>query len=394
MPPALSGRLSGVKPSATLAVTARAAALARQGRSIVSLGAGEPDFDTPRHIAEAGIQAIRRGLTRYTNADGTPELKEAIIAKFRRDNGLTYEPAQVIASCGAKQSLYNLCMAILGPGDEAVIPAPYWVSYPDMVRLADGVPVLVPTDAAASFRITPAQLQAALTPRSRLLLLNSPCNPTGAAYSRSELAALGEVLARFPDVVVASDEIYEHIWWGPEPYCSFGTACPGLYDRTVIINGVSKAYAMTGWRLGYCVGPARIVKAMATIQGQSTSNPCSISQYAATVALNGDQACVAEMTREYRARHDYLVPALDALPGIRCRPGWGTFYAFADITDALASTGIEDDGKFAGRLLDEAGLAVVPGTGFGAPGYIRASFACSMNHLEEALERLGRFLVR
>jgi aspartate aminotransferase len=388
----VSGRLSRVKPSATLAVTARAAALARDGRDILSLGAGEPDFDTPRHIAEAGIEAIRRGLTRYTNVDGTPDLKEAIIAKFRRENGLFFEPSQVIASSGAKQSLYNLCMAVLGPGDEAVIPAPYWVSYPDMVRLADGVPVVVPTDAAANFRITPEQLRAALTPRSRLLLLNSPCNPTGAAYSRAELAALGEVLARFPDVVVATDEIYEHIWWGPEPFCSFASACPELRDRTVIINGVSKAYAMTGWRIGYCAAPAQLAKAMATIQGQSTSNPCSISQYAATVALNGDQSCITEMTREYRARHDYLVAALDSLPGIRCRPGWGTFYAFADIQGAMDSMGIGDDLQFADRLLDEAGLAVVPGSGFGAPGYLRLSFACSMETLHAAHQRLGRFL--
>ena len=393
MPVQVSGRLSRVKPSATLAVTARAAALAREGRDILSLGAGEPDFDTPRHIAQAGIEAIHRGLTRYTNVDGSPDLKEAIIAKFRRDNGLFFEPAQVIASSGAKQSLYNLCMAVLGQGDEAVVPAPYWVSYPDMVRLADGVPVVVPTDATANFRITPGQLQDALTPRSRLLLLNSPCNPTGAAYSRTELAALGQVLSRFPDVVVGADEIYEHIWWGAEPFCSFASACPELRDRTVIINGVSKAYAMTGWRIGYCAGPAQLVKAMATLQGQSTSNPCSISQYAATVALNGDQACVAEMAREYRARHDYLVAALDALPGIRCRPGWGTFYAFADIRGALDSMGIEDDLQFADRLLVEAGLAVVPGSGFGAPGHFRASFACSMTQLEEAVKRLRQFLV-
>jgi aspartate aminotransferase len=392
VPLPISGRLSRIKPSPTLVVTAKAAAMRRQGRDIVSLSAGEPDFDTPAHIAEAGVEAIRRGLTRYTDADGTPELKEAIVAKFRRDNGLAYGPAQVIVSCGAKQCLYNLCMAVLGPGDEAVIPAPYWVSYPDMVRLADGVPVVVPTRASEGFKLTPAQLEAALTPRTRLLLLNSPCNPTGAGYSRAELAALGAVLERFPQVVVGTDDIYEHIWWGPEPFCSFASACPALFDRTVTINGVSKAYAMTGWRIGYCAGPATLVKAMSTLQGQSTSNPCSISQRAATVALNGEQSCVADMAREYRARHDIVVPALDALPGVRCRPGWGTFYAFADIRDALVSKGIADDGEFAERLLEETGLAAVPGSGFGAPGHLRLSYACSRETLAAGIERLRRFL--
>ena len=388
----VSGRLSRVQPSPTLAITARAAAMKRQGRDIVSLSAGEPDFDTPTHIAEAGVEAIRRGLTRYTNADGTPELKEAIVAKFRRDNGLSYDPGQVIVSGGAKQCLYNLCMAVLGPGDEAVIPAPYWVSYPDMVRLADGVPVIVPTGPACGFKVTPEALEAALTPRTRLLLLNSPCNPTGAAYSRTELAALGAVLERFRKVVVGTDDIYEHIWWGPEPFCSFAAACPALFDRTVTINGVSKAYAMTGWRIGYCAGPADLVEAMATLQGQSTSNPCSISQHAAAAALAGDQACVGEMAREYRARHDWLVPALDALPGVRCDPGWGTFYAFADITGALSAKGIPDDARFAERLLEEAGVAAVPGSGFGAPGYLRLSFACSRETLSSAVDRLRKFL--
>jgi len=388
----LSGRLSRVRPSATLAVTARAAALREQGRDILSLGAGEPDFDTPAHIAAAGIEAIRQGITRYTNADGTPELKEAIAVKYRRENGLAYEPAQIMASCGAKQCLYNLCMAVLSPGDEAVIPAPYWVSYPDMVRLAEGVPVIVQGSAAAGYKITPEQLESALTPRTRLLLLNSPCNPTGAAYSREELVALGEVVDRFPQVVVGTDDIYEHIWWGPEPFCSLATACPGLYDRTVTINGVSKAYAMTGWRIGYCAGPVHLIKAMATIQGQSTSNPCSISQRAATVALRGDQACVREMAAAYRARHDFTVAAVDALPGFRCRPGWGTFYAFADVTAAMRELRLAEDGELAARLLEEAGVAVVPGAGFGAPGHLRLSFACSMETLERAVERIDFFL--
>jgi aspartate aminotransferase len=388
----LSGRLTHVKPSPTLAVTARAAELRRQGRDILSLGAGEPDFDTPAHIAAAGIDAIRRGLTRYTSADGTPELKDAVAAKFRRDNGLDYGPSQIIVSCGAKQCLYNLCMAVLGPEDEAVIPAPYWVSYPDMVRLADGVPVILPGGAASGYKITPEQLESALTPRTRLLLLNSPCNPTGAGYSRDELAALGEVLERFPQVTIGTDDIYEHIWWGPEPFCSFATACPRLYERTVTINGVSKAYAMTGWRIGYCAGPAPLIEAMATLQGQSTSNPSSISQHAALIALNGDQSCVHEMTAAYRARHDYSVTAINALPGVRCRPGWGTFYAFADVTDAMRQLGIADDTVLAARLLDEASVATVPGTGFGAPGHLRLSFACSMETLERAFQRIDAFL--
>jgi len=392
VPPPLSGRLSRVKPSPTLAVTARAAALRREGRDILSLGAGEPDFDTPPHIATAGIDAIRRGLTRYTNADGTPELKAAVAAKFRRDNGLDYGPSQIIISCGAKQCLYNLCMAVLGPGDEAVIPAPYWVSYPDMVRLADGIPVILPAGAESGYKVTPEQLESALTPRTRLLLLNSPCNPTGAGYSRDDLAALGEVLERFPQVIVGTDDIYEHIWWGPEPFCSFATACPGLYERTVTINGVSKAYAMTGWRIGYCGGPAPVIEAMATIQGQSTSNPSSISQHAAVVALNGDQSCVREMADAYRARHDFTVAAVDALPGFRCRQGWGTFYAFAEVGDALRQLGLADDGVLADRLLEDAGVATVPGTGFGAPGHLRLSFACSMETLEQAIGRIDSFL--
>ena len=388
----LSKRVQKVKPSPTLAVTARAAKLKAEGKDIIGLGAGEPDFDTPVHIADAGVHAIRSGLTRYTAVDGTAELKDAIIAKFKRDNELVYERGQILVSSGAKQTCFNLCAALLDPGDECVIPAPYWVSYPDMVLLADGVPVSVYGGADQGYKITPAQLAAAITPRTKLFFLNSPSNPTGAAYSRAELAAMGKVLDAHPQVIIASDEMYEHIYWAKEPFGSFAQANPQLYDRTVTINGVSKAYAMTGWRIGYCGGPKELVSAMGTIQGQSTSNASSISQRAATVGLNADQACVGEMNRAFKQRHDFVVAGLNAIPGISCLPGAGTFYAFADVGAAMRTLGIKDDTAFAEYLLIEAGVAVVPGSGFGAPGHIRISFACSMQMLEDALRRIERVL--
>jgi aspartate aminotransferase len=373
-------------------VTARAAKLKSEGKDVIGLGAGEPDFDTPLHIADAGVEAIRTGVTRYTAVDGTAELKDAIIAKFKRENGLTYDRSQILVSSGAKQTCFNLCAALLDPGDECVIPAPYWVSYPDMVLLADGIPVSVYGGAEQGYKITPAQLAAAITPRTSLFILNSPSNPTGAAYSGSELKALGEVLDQHPQVVIATDEIYEHIYWAAEPFLSFAQANPQLYARTVTINGVSKAYAMTGWRIGYCGGPKEIVAAMSTIQGQSTSNASSISQRAATVALNGSQACVIEMNKAFKQRHDFVVAGLNAIPGISCRPGAGTFYAFADVTGAMHALGLKDDNAFAEYLLLEAGVAVVPGSGFGAPGHMRLSFACSMKTLEDALHRIERVL--
>jgi aspartate aminotransferase len=388
----LSKRVQKVKPSPTLAVTARAAKLKAEGKDIIGLGAGEPDFDTPLHIADAGVEAIRKGVTRYTAVDGTVELKDAILAKFKRDNGLTYERSQILVSSGAKQTCFNVCAALLDPGDECVIPAPYWVSYPDMALLADGVPVSVYAGPEQGYKITPAQLQAALTPRSKLLFMNSPNNPTGAAYTQAELRALGAVLEQHPQVVIASDEMYEHIYWAAEPYCSFVQANPQLYDRTITINGVSKAYAMTGWRIGYCGGPKAIIAAMSTIQGQSTSNASSISQRAAAIALNGQQACVADMNKAFKERHDYVVAGLNAIPGIRCRPGAGTFYAFAQVEDAMRSLGVKDDNEFAEYLLVQAGVAVVPGSGFGAPGHMRISFACSMKTLEDALGRIERAL--
>ncbi len=388
----LSKRVQKVKPSPTLAVTARAAKLKAEGKDIIGLGAGEPDFDTPIHIADAGVDAIRSGLTRYTAVDGTAELKDAIIAKFKRDNELTYERNQILVSSGAKQTCFNLCAALLDPGDECVIPAPYWVSYPDMVMLADGTPVCVYGGADQGYKITPAQLADAITPRTKLVFLNSPSNPTGAAYTRAELQAIGAVLDKHPNVYVAADEMYEHIYWAPEPFTSFAQANPQLYDRTITINGVSKAYAMTGWRIGYCGGPKTIVAAMSTIQGQSTSNASSISQRAATVGLNGDQACVLEMNKAFKARHDFVVAGLNAIPGISCQAGAGTFYAFADVTGAMHALGIKDDNAFAEYLLVEAGVAVVPGSGFGAPGHMRISFACSMKTLEDALARIARVL--
>jgi len=388
----LSKRVQKVKPSPTLAVTARAARLKAEGKDIIGLGAGEPDFDTPVHIADAGVDAIRKGITRYTAVDGTAELKDAIIAKFKRDNGLRYERNQIIVSSGAKQTCFNVCAALLDPGDECLIPAPYWVSYPDMALLADGVPVSVYAGPEQGYKITPAQLAAAITPRTKLLFINSPNNPTGAAYSKAELQALGAVLAEHPQVVIASDEMYEHIYWAAEPYTSFAQANPHLYDRTLTINGVSKAYAMTGWRIGYCGGPKEIVAAMATIQGQSTSNASSISQRAATAALNGSQSCVGEMNKAFKERHDFVVAGLNAIPGVSCRPGAGTFYAFAQVEGAMRALKIKDDSAFAEYLLVEAGVAVVPGSGFGAPGHMRISFACSMQTLADALSRIERAL--
>jgi len=388
----LSRRVQRVKPSPTLAVTARAARLKAEGKDVIGLGAGEPDFDTPAHIAQAGIDAIKSGFTRYTNVDGINELKDAIIRKFEVDNGIKYERPQILVSSGAKQTIYNLCMAVLDPGDEAIIPAPYWVSYPDMVMLADGLPVMPFAGPAQGYKITPRQLAAAITPKTRLVLLNSPCNPTGAAYTRAELRALGDVLLEHPRIIIGTDDMYEKIYWAPEPFCSLLTAVPELYNRTITINGVSKAYAMTGWRIGYCGGPKEIITAMGTIQGQSTSNASSISQKAATVALSSDQSCVATMNEAFKARHDFVVRGLNSLPGVSCLPGAGTFYAFADVSKAMASLGCREDGEFAELLLNEGGVAVVPGGGFGAPGHIRISFATSMQNLEKAIERMGRVL--
>ena len=392
MPVTVSKRVQRVKPSPTLAVTALVNRLKAEGKDIIGLGAGEPDFDTPVHIADAGVEAIRKGFTRYTNVDGINELKDAIIAKFKRDNAISYERAQILVSSGAKQTIFNLCMAVLDSGDEVVIPAPYWVSYPDMVLLADGVPVMPSAGPEQGYKITPRQLAAAITPRTRLVLFNSPSNPTGAAYTRAELRALADVLVEHPRLLIGTDDMYEKIYWSPEPFASLLTVAPELYDRTVTINGCSKTYAMTGWRIGYCGGPKEIITAMGTIQGQSTSNASSISQKAAVAALNDSQQCVTDMNRAYKERHDYLVAALNSLPGVSCLPGAGTFYAFADVRGAMANLGLRDDNAFSEYLINKAGVAVVPGSGFGAPGHMRLSFACSRQTLEKAMERIRAVL--
>ncbi len=389
----VSKRMAAVKPSPTGAVLALAAELRAAGRDIISLGAGEPDFDTPQAIKDAAIRAIEDGETKYTPIDGTAVLKQAIQQKFARENQLDYDTSQIIVSSGAKQCLFNLCMGLLSPGDEAIIPAPYWVSYPDMVRLAGADPVIIEAGIDQDFKMTPGQLEDAISDRTRLLFLNSPSNPTGASYSRKELQALGAALLQHPNIAIVADDIYEHIHWGSDPFCSFAVACPELYDRTITCNGVSKAYAMTGWRIGYAAGPSKIISAMKTIQSQSTSNPCSISQVAAQAALIGDQAPVGEMTAAYKKRHDYVVAALNGIDGIECRSGEGTFYAFPRVNGAMGNKKLASDADLVELLLNEADVACVPGSAFGAPGYMRLSFACSMDTLEEAINRMKRVLM-
>ncbi len=386
----LSQRVQRIKPSPTLAITARAAELRAAGKDIIGLGAGEPDFDTPAHIKAAAIEAINSGFTKYTPVGGTPQLKQAIIDKFARDNGLSYSPAQILVSCGGKQSFFNLCQAMLNEGDEVVIPAPFWVSYPDMVLLADGKPVIVSTGISDNFKINAEKLAAAITPKTRLLVLNSPSNPTGKAYSRAELESLGEVLREHPQVMIATDDMYEPILWTEEGFSNIVMACPDLYDRTMVLNGVSKAYSMTGWRIGYAAGPQPLIKAMTNIQSQSTSNPTSISQRASEAALNGDQGCVTEMVAAFKQRHDYVLATLNAMPGVNCLPSDGTFYTFPDFSEVIERMdSIEDDVQFGEFLIEKAGVAMVPGSAFGAPGAMRISFATSQENLEKALSRVA-----
>ncbi|AAU91555.1 aspartate aminotransferase [Methylococcus capsulatus str. Bath] len=387
----LSDRVQSIKPSPTLAVTARAAAMRAAGKDIVGLGAGEPDFDTPDHIKQAAIQAIEKGFTKYTAVDGTPGLKQAIQAKFKRENGLDYALDQILVSCGGKQSFYNLAQALLNPGDEVVIPAPYWVSYPDMVLLAGAVPVIVEAGQQQAFKITPAQLEAALTARTRLFVINSPSNPTGMAYTAEELAGLGEVLRRFPEVVIATDDMYEHILW-EGGFSNVLNVCPDLYERTVVLNGVSKAYSMTGWRIGYAAGPERLIEAMTNIQSQSTSNPTSISQVAAEAALNGEQGFIAGMVEAFKQRHDFVVGRLNAIPGVDCLKTHGTFYVLPNVEAAMARLHLADDVALSEYLIEQGGVAVVPGSAFGAPGHVRLSIATSMANLEKAMERLATTL--
>ncbi|OOZ41687.1 aspartate aminotransferase [Solemya pervernicosa gill symbiont] len=389
----LSDRVQRVKPSPTLAVTAKAAELRAAGKDIIGLGAGEPDFDTPEHIKAAAVEAISNGFTKYTAVDGTPSLKKAIVDKFARDNSFDYTPEQVLVSCGGKQSYFNLCQALLNSGDEVIIPAPYWVSYPDMALLADGKPVIVSAGQDQNFKITPEQLEAAITPRTKLFTLNSPSNPTGVAYTRAELEALGKVLEGHPEIIIAVDDMYEHILWSDEPFCNLLNACPALYDRTVVMNGVSKAYSMTGWRIGYAAGPVDLIKAMKKVQSQSTSNPTSISQVAAQAAIEGDQGCIAPMLEAFKARHDYVVERLNQMKGVECVKSDGTFYAFPSFQEVIDGLDdIDDDVALAEILLNEAGVALVPGSAFGAPGHLRLSFATSKENLQQALDRIASYL--
>ena len=390
----LAQRLQRIRPSATVSITARAERLREHGRDVVVLSVGEPDFPTPEHIKAAASAALARNDTKYTAVDGTRALKEAVVAKLARENGLTYTPDQILVSSGAKQSCYNACLALLNPGDEAIVIAPYWVSYPDMVRLADAEPVIVATTAKQGFKMTPEQLAGALTPRTRLLILNSPCNPTGAVYSAAELRALGDVLREHPRVVVLSDEIYEHIQWTGAAFASFAAVCPDLYDRTLTVNGMSKGYAMSGWRIGYAAGPQAVIKAMTSLQGQSTTNACTISQAAAREALVGNQAGVGEMCAEFKRRHDYFFARLRGLPGFECVRADGTFYLFPNVEAAMHAKRVATDVELCEQFLDEAGVALVPGTAFGAPGHVRLSFAASVSTLDMAARRLDEFLRR
>jgi len=389
MPTILSNRVQKVKPSATMAVSDKAKELKSKGIQIVSMGSGEPDFDTPTNIQKAAIKAISNGETRYTAADGTPELKKAICEKFKRENGLEYSLNEVMVSCGGKQVFYNLCQAILNTGDEVIIPTPYWVSYPDMAILADATPVFIETGLDQDFKISPEQLEASITPNTKLLVLNSPSNPTGSVYSKSEIEALGAVLEKYPHVLTISDDIYEHIQWGDDDFVNIAMACPNLKDRVIILNGVSKAYAMTGWRIGYAAGPESVIKAMKKIQGQSTSNPSSISQAAALEAITGDQSFITMMVEAFERRHDFLVDSLNAIDGIECPRSGGAFYSFPKVDGLINRIGLKDDVEFSTYCLEKLSLAVVPGSAFGSPGYVRLSFATSMDNIKLSVEKLA-----
>ncbi|WP_449045497.1 pyridoxal phosphate-dependent aminotransferase [Paracoccus versutus] len=392
----LSQTLARVKPSPTIAITTRARELAAEGRDIIGLSAGEPDFDTPAHIREAAKAAIDAGHTRYTAVDGIPELKRAICDKFARENGLDYAPAQVTVGTGGKQILYNALMATLNPGDEIIIPAPYWVSYPDMVLLAGGTPVVVEGAMQNGYRITPEQLEAAITPRTKWLILNSPSNPTGASYAVEHMRALTQVLMRHPQVWVLADDIYEHLVFDDFRFVTPAQVEPGLKSRTLTMNGVSKAYAMTGWRIGYGAGPEELIRAMAKLQSQSTSNPCSISQYAALAALQGPQDYIAESRAVFQRRRDLVVAGLNACPGIDCPVPQGAFYVYPSIAALIGKTSaggtlIADDEAFATALLNETGVAVVFGAAFGLSPHFRISYATSDAVLADACARIKEF---
>lgn len=388
----LSDRVSRVRPSPTLAVTAKAAELRAAGRDIISLGAGEPDFDTPAHIRKAAMDAIDAGFTRYTAVEGIVELREAIARKLADEQGLSFGLDQIIVSTGGKQSIYNLCQAVLNPGDEAVITAPYWVSYPDMVRLAEAEPVIVQAGQDQGFKLSAEQLEQAITERTRLVMLNSPSNPTGVAYTQAEWQALAEVLRAHPQIVIATDDMYEKILWADEPFSNIAMVAPDLRDRIVVLNGVSKAYAMTGWRIGYAAGPTELIRPMKIIQSQSTSGACSIAQKAAAEAIAGDQSEIAEMVKAFKQRHDYITAALNELPGFSSLPGQGAFYAFPDVREAMQQLGVDDDIAFAELLLEKANVAVVPGSAFGTPGHVRLSYATDLDTLKTAIDRINAVL--
>ena len=392
----LSDTLARVKPSPTIAVTTKAQQLKSEGKDVIGLGAGEPDFDTPENIRAAAKRAIDSGKTRYTAVDGIPELKAAICSKFLRENGLTYTPSQISVGTGGKQILYNALMATLNPGDEVIIPAPYWVSYPDMVLLAGGTPVPVVAGIETAFKLTPDQLEAAITPKTEWFIFNSPSNPTGAGYTRDELKGLTDVLMRHPQVWVMSDDMYEHLVFDDFQFCTPAEIEPGLYDRTLTCNGVSKAYAMTGWRIGYAGGPVALIKAMGTIQSQSTSNPSSVSQYAALEALSGPQDFLADWRGVFQGRRDLVVGMLNQAKGIRCPKPEGAFYVYPDISGCIgkatpAGTVISNDEVFATALLEETGVAVVFGAAFGLSPNFRVSYATSDAVLREACSRIQRF---
>ncbi|OIQ81552.1 aspartate aminotransferase [mine drainage metagenome] len=394
----LSRRVQAIKESPTLAVTARAARLKAEGRDIIGLGAGEPDFDTPQHIKDAAKRAIDSGFTKYTPVGGIPGLKKAIVDKFKRENGFDYGINEVIVGVGGKQCIFNLALAVLNAGDEVIIPAPYWVSYADIAIVAEATPVIVQCGIEQNFKLTPAQLEAAITPQTKLFFINSPSNPTGSVYTLEELRALGEVLKKHPRVLVATDDMYEHVNLTGVPFVNILNATPELRDRTIVLNGVSKAYAMTGWRIGYAAGPANIIKAMEILQSQSTSNPTSISQVAAQAALEGDQGCIAPMLDAFRERHAFVVQRFNEIPGLKCLTAGGAFYAFPDARAAIARLHVAGkiaeptDLALADYLLMTVGVAVVPGSAFGAEGYFRISFATSMANLREALDRIEQAL--
>ena len=385
----LSNRVNSIKPSATIAVSTLARELRAAGRDVIGLGAGEPDFATPENIQQAAIEAMRNGMTKYTPADGIPELKSAIVDKFERENQLTYTPANIIVSNGAKQCIINLLIALLNENDEVVIVAPYWVSYTDMTVLSGGKPVVVNTTIEQGFKLQPQQLRETITSHTKLLMLNSPNNPTGIAYTRQDLEELAEVLLENPHVYVVTDDIYEHILWSGEPFCNIVNACPDLKDRTVVVNGVSKAYAMTGWRIGFAASPEPITAAMRKIQSQTTSNPNSIAQAAAVEALNGPQDTIQYMAEQFKSRHDFVISSLNQVNGMNCLAGDGAFYAFPDCREIIDSLdGIDSDLALSEYILNEAEVAIVPGSAFGGAGHIRLSFATDMETLQQAMARL------